>query len=196
MFRDSMKSFISGHSGFSFYCCVFIILYLQNRLNYILGLRNKEKTSYWPMYILKGLRIFRPFIQGGLLSLASYIAMTRISDYMHHPMVRKLQWSQSFLFMPFIITGCCCWRPLRYDYGHFYLLFHSQSAKDTINFPHFRWQQRNGRGSNGAKCKQGQWNEFKCHPIITLPKFESHYSIFLDQLSSKSFVFCPEKNYL
>ena len=90
-FRDSMKSFMSGHSGFSFYCCVFTILYLQNRLNYILGLRNKENTSHWPMYILKGLQIFRPFIQGGLLSLASYIAMTRISDYMHHPMVTKLQ---------------------------------------------------------------------------------------------------------
>ena len=31
--RDGMKSFLSGHSSFSFYCAIFLIIYLQNRLN-------------------------------------------------------------------------------------------------------------------------------------------------------------------
>ena len=33
----------------------------------------------------KGIRIVRPFVQFGLLALAGYVGLTRISDFKHHP---------------------------------------------------------------------------------------------------------------
>jgi membrane-associated phospholipid phosphatase len=37
-----------------------------------------------PRLILRGLRVIRPFLQFGLLALAGYICLTRISNYKHH----------------------------------------------------------------------------------------------------------------
>ena len=35
--------------------------------------------------MLKGVKILRPFLQFGFIALATYVAMTRVSDYKHHP---------------------------------------------------------------------------------------------------------------
>ncbi|PAV77832.1 hypothetical protein WR25_19968 isoform C [Diploscapter pachys] len=65
--KESMLSFYSGHSAFSFYAAWFTVLYLQARL-------------FRPLVS----RLFLPFIQFILLAGATYISLTRISDYKHH----------------------------------------------------------------------------------------------------------------
>ena len=83
--KDARKSFLSGHSAFSFYCAVYLTLYLGTRL---INLKTKEKfigqqrSGTLMLLILKALR---PFIQFGLLATAFYICLSRVSDYKHHP---------------------------------------------------------------------------------------------------------------
>ena len=85
---DARKSFLSGHSSFSFFSAVFLALYLKSRLS---QLRSKErymgnKTGLiWAEWILIGLKALRPFLQFSYLALAFYIALSRVSDYYHHP---------------------------------------------------------------------------------------------------------------
>lgn len=65
--HESMLSFYSGHSAFSFYAAWFTSLYLQARL-------------YRPLYS----RLVLPVIQVALFGGASFVAYTRVSDYKHH----------------------------------------------------------------------------------------------------------------
>ncbi|KAI6170115.1 AcidPPc domain-containing protein [Aphelenchoides besseyi] len=65
--HESMLSFYSGHSAFSFYAAVYTSFYLQARL-------------YRPLIS----RLVLPVIQFALFSGAAYVAYTRISDYKHH----------------------------------------------------------------------------------------------------------------
>jgi len=65
--HDSRLSFPSGHSSASFYSMVFTVMYLQVRL-----------SSYTT-------RSFTIINQVLLLLYAWYCALTRISDYKHHP---------------------------------------------------------------------------------------------------------------
>ena len=81
MLKEARLSFMSGHSSFSFYCATFLILYLQARLNKF----PKSSTSSGNI-IQQMLKILRPFMQFGLAILAFWIALTRISDYFHHPL--------------------------------------------------------------------------------------------------------------
>ena len=84
--REASKSFMSGHSSFSFYCATFLILYLHARLRSINNWNPQRSSSlYWVKYIFRGLKILRPFLQFGIFSLAFYICLTRITDYKHHP---------------------------------------------------------------------------------------------------------------
>ena len=78
--REASKSFLSGHSSFSFYCATFLIFYLHARLsNFTFG---SAKTEYpRTRNIFRGLKIIRPFFQFGIFSLAFYICLTRITDY-------------------------------------------------------------------------------------------------------------------
>ena len=39
----------------------------------------------WIKSLYRGLRISRPYLQLGLLALATYVGLSRISDYKHHP---------------------------------------------------------------------------------------------------------------
>ncbi|VDM56328.1 unnamed protein product [Angiostrongylus costaricensis] len=64
---ESQLSFYSGHSAFSFYAAWFTSLYLQARL-------------YRPLFS----RLLLPVIQFSLFGGASYVALTRVSDYKHH----------------------------------------------------------------------------------------------------------------
>ena len=85
---EARKSFMSGHSSFSFYCAAFLIIYLHSRLSGttpIGATRVKHKAKPFRI-MLRGLAVSRPFIQFFLFMLAFYIALTRISDYRHHPM--------------------------------------------------------------------------------------------------------------
>jgi len=79
--HEARLSFLSGHSSFSFYCSTFLIVYLQARLTNL-----PTSPSYkWIQTIYWTLKIFRPFLQFGMISLAFWISLTRISDYYHHP---------------------------------------------------------------------------------------------------------------
>ena len=82
--REAMKSFLSGHSSFSFYSATFLIVYLHARLaNFRSNQCKKSYTKLWMVF--RGLKVLRPFLQFGIFSLAFYIALTRINDYKHHP---------------------------------------------------------------------------------------------------------------
>ena len=81
MLKEARLSFMSGHSSFSFYCATFLILYLQARLN-----KFPESSTSSVNIMQQMLKILRPFLQFGLAILAFWIALTRISDYFHHPL--------------------------------------------------------------------------------------------------------------
>jgi len=79
--HEARLSFLSGHSSFSFYCATYLVVYLQARLsNFPLSADNQALTTTYRM-----LKVFRPFLQFGMISLAFWISLTRISDYYHHP---------------------------------------------------------------------------------------------------------------
>ncbi|KAG7490916.1 hypothetical protein JOB18_044753 [Solea senegalensis] len=63
---EARLSFYSGHSSFSMYCMLFLVLYIQARLK-----------SEWA-------RLFRPTVQFFLLATAVYVGLSRVSDYKHH----------------------------------------------------------------------------------------------------------------
>ncbi|KAI9536362.1 hypothetical protein NQZ68_034258 [Dissostichus eleginoides] len=63
---EARLSFFSGHSSFSSYCMLFLVLYVQARLR-----------SEWS-------RLLRPTIQFFLISTAVYVGLSRVSDYKHH----------------------------------------------------------------------------------------------------------------
>ncbi|VDD87459.1 unnamed protein product [Enterobius vermicularis] len=67
LITESMLSFYSGHTAFSFFGAWFTTLYLQARL-------------YRPLYS----RLILPIIQFGLFGGAAYVGFTRVSDYKHH----------------------------------------------------------------------------------------------------------------
>jgi len=79
--HEARLSFLSGHSSFSFYCGMFLIIYLQARLN---NMPFIEKTSVRICY--RVLKVMRPFIQFAMIILSFWVSLTRISDYFHHPM--------------------------------------------------------------------------------------------------------------
>lgn len=85
--HEGRLSFLSGHSSFSFYCATFLIVYLQARLsNFPKQNPAGDKFPRWLKVIYRFTKALRPFIQFGMLVLAFWIALTRISDYFHHPM--------------------------------------------------------------------------------------------------------------
>ncbi|VDN04433.1 unnamed protein product [Thelazia callipaeda] len=65
--QESMLSFYSGHSAFSFYAAWYTVLYLQARL-------------YRPLFS----RLVLPVIQFVLFGGATFVAYTRVSNYKHH----------------------------------------------------------------------------------------------------------------
>lgn len=79
--NEARLSFISGHSSFSFYCGMFLIVYLQARLNNF-----PRHQSCSVRFVYKTLKVLRPFIQFAMIILSFWISLTRISNYFHHPM--------------------------------------------------------------------------------------------------------------
>ncbi|VDN23265.1 unnamed protein product [Gongylonema pulchrum] len=65
--HESMLSFYSGHSAFSFYAAWYTALYLQARL-------------YRPLFS----RLLLPVVQFALFGGAAFVAYTRVSNYKHH----------------------------------------------------------------------------------------------------------------
>lgn len=63
---EARLSFYSGHSSFSMYCMLFLVLYIQARMK-----------SEWT-------RLLRPTIQFFLIATALYVGLSRVSDYKHH----------------------------------------------------------------------------------------------------------------
>ena len=68
LLHEARLSFMSGHASFSFYCATFLIMYLNI----------KSKQLGWMSKIA-------PYIQILLFVLATWISLTRISDYYHYP---------------------------------------------------------------------------------------------------------------
>ena len=66
--EDSFMSFPSAHASFAAYVAFFLVLYLQARL------ANFEQT-----------KLLRPFLQLLLISVYWWSALTRVSDFVHHP---------------------------------------------------------------------------------------------------------------
>jgi len=89
--RDARKSFYSGHAQMCFYTATFLIVYLHVRLapaNLGKGLGTIHPSACPNTFVrvaFKSLQIIRPFVQFGILLLAIYISLTRITDYYHHP---------------------------------------------------------------------------------------------------------------
>ena len=87
--REARKSFLSGHTSLSFYTATFLVVYIQARLRRMgrehFGDSENKSAKMYKM-IFSGLKILRPFLQFGIISLAGYIMLTRISDYKHHPL--------------------------------------------------------------------------------------------------------------
>ncbi|XP_077418416.1 phospholipid phosphatase 1-like [Vanacampus margaritifer] len=63
---EARLSFYSGHSSFSMYCMLFLVLYIHARLK------------------AKWVRLLRPTAQFFLLATAVYVGLSRVSDYKHH----------------------------------------------------------------------------------------------------------------
>lgn len=80
MMREARLSFMSGHTSTAFYAALFLILYLQARLDGCLPEKGPKEG------IRTCLKAFRPLIQACLMSLALWISFSRISDYFHHPL--------------------------------------------------------------------------------------------------------------
>ncbi|XP_076975477.1 phospholipid phosphatase 2-like [Tamandua tetradactyla] len=59
-------SFYSGHSSFTMYCMVFLMLSVQARLSW------------------RWVRLLRPTVQFFLVAFALYVGYTRVSDHKHH----------------------------------------------------------------------------------------------------------------
>jgi len=78
--HNARLSFLSGHSSFSFYCATFLIVYLQASLS---NFPRSNKPTIRILY--RTLKVLRPFIQFAIITLAFWIALTRISNYYHHP---------------------------------------------------------------------------------------------------------------
>lgn len=64
--EEARLSFPSGHSSLSFYCMVWLMIYLQYRFTW---------KRYW---------LIRAVLQAIAFYLAYYTGLSRISDYMHH----------------------------------------------------------------------------------------------------------------
>lgn len=64
--KKARLSFPSGHSSFSFYCMVYLAIYLQ-------------KSFTWG-----GSKLLKPLLQFICLSMAFGTALSRVSDYKHH----------------------------------------------------------------------------------------------------------------
>ena len=79
--HEARLSFLSGHASFSFYCCTFLIVYLQSRLSDF-----PHCSTRWVWLSYRFVKVLRPFIQFAIIILAFWISLSRISDYFHHPM--------------------------------------------------------------------------------------------------------------
>lgn len=83
---DARKSFMSGHSAFSFYFAIFLTFYLQERLSSTIKRQSASMPKQWAKTLFTGLKIARPFLQVAMLGLALFIALSRVMDYKHHPL--------------------------------------------------------------------------------------------------------------
>jgi len=79
--HEARLSFLSGHASFSFYCGMFLIVYLQARLS---NFPRHQSTAVG--IVFRTLKVLRPFIQFAMIILSFWISLTRISNYFHHPM--------------------------------------------------------------------------------------------------------------
>ena len=72
------------------FSAVFLVLYLQCKLSNLPKLPEHKQypfsIKWWPHFAVRGFKILLPYAQIGSLAFGIYVGLTRISDYMHHPM--------------------------------------------------------------------------------------------------------------
>ena len=68
LLREARLSFPSGHASYSFYFATFLIHFMNNHIIYL---------KWWSK--------ITPFIKLFVIMLASWISLTRINDFYHHP---------------------------------------------------------------------------------------------------------------
>lgn len=68
LLREARLSFLSGHASYSFYFATFLIHFMSDHIKYL----------KWGSKII-------PFIKLLVIMLASWISLTRINDFYHHP---------------------------------------------------------------------------------------------------------------
>ncbi|CAG5127276.1 unnamed protein product [Candidula unifasciata] len=105
---DARLSFPSGHSSFSMYCMLYVILYLQARI------------------VCKIAVLLKPFVQLVFFSLSFFTCLSRISDYMHH-------WSDVLAGAVLGIVVCVCVVLSLTDFGQY--LFHRGSVCEAESQP-------------------------------------------------------------
>jgi len=76
--KNAHMSFVSGHSSIAACSAAFVIFFLQSRF-LLLGQSHPRRQSW------KGARYLLPMAQLAAASAAVFTALTRISDYWHHP---------------------------------------------------------------------------------------------------------------
>ena len=119
--HEARLSFLSGHSSFSFYCGMFLIIYLQARLNNFPRMNNPCLRRF-----VRAMKIIRPFLQFGMIILSFWISLTRISDYFHHPLdvIMGAIVGISFAIITLIVIGdiftrrSSFWKSLKCKTGH------------------------------------------------------------------------------
>ena len=79
LMKEARLSFVSGHSSFSFYIAMFLIIFMKEYINK---------------------KLWRTMFQFTHIILAYWISITRINDYMHHP--------EDVIMGSIIGIGCAC----------------------------------------------------------------------------------------
>merc|ERR1712126_246106 len=79
--HEARLSFMSGHSSYSFFCAMYLVIFLQLRVHKLPETGSSMKNTIRLLF-----KVVTPYIQFGLLVLAFFIALTRVSDYFHHPL--------------------------------------------------------------------------------------------------------------
>jgi len=135
--NEAKKSFMSGHSSFSFYCATFLVIYLHARLSKTIlshSITKKKTTPQSLKVLFRILRILRPFLQFLIYTLAIYIALTRISDYRHHPtdVITGIIVGNLFAFLILFLTVDLFRRPRSFFHTRYTILNNTSDRENLL----------------------------------------------------------------
>jgi len=167
--NEAKKSFMSGHSSFSFYCATYLVIYLHARLSrtsHCPAMKKKPTPRAALKVTFRILRILRPFLQFVFYILAIYIALSRISDYRHHPtdVITGIILGNLFAFLILYLTVDLFRRPRSFYHARY-------TAVDHIIQDHHSDTEKGVYEVDGVKPKAEEVSEshVECTKDITSP---------------------------